>query len=327
LTTAGGGRADTVLAAASGLSRARVQRLLAEGHVLVNGQPARKSDHVLPGDEIAITLPDHEHEPGDASVELPILYEDEDVIAVDKPAGLAVHGGPADTGASVAAWFLARYGDRAPAFAAERPGIVHRLDKDTTGVLLLAKTPTAQAALSRAFEQRTTEKSYLAVCDGVPRQPRARIEARIARHPGDRTKMAIARKGREARTDYELLGEAQGMSFLLLRLHTGRTHQARVHLAAIETPVRFDRIYGRPGEGRQLLHAWRLVVPHPAGGWLEVTAPLPPDMAEAVRQMGLDSLASLYSGPATIERRQGDPTKPAVPPHDGSHAVCPQPDR
>ncbi len=235
-----------------------------------------------------------------------MLYEDDALVAIDKPAGLAAHGAAGDTGPSVAGWFLARYPEEALAFDVDRPGIVHRLDKDTTGVMVMAKTPAAQAALSRAFEQRETVKQYLAICDGVPHKPRARIEAKIARHPGDRTKMAITRNGRDARTDYEVLGEDRGQSFLLLRLYTGRTHQIRVHLAAINVAVRYDRIYGKAGAGRQLLHAWKLGLPHPAGGMLEVTAPLPEDMAAEVRLMGLDSAASVYLGPATAERILAD---------------------
>ncbi len=275
--------------------------------MLLNDEPVRKSVHVEAGDTVAVTIPDTAHEPLAPAFDLPVLYEDEWVVAIDKPAGLAAHGAAGDTGPSVASWFLARYPAEAAAFDADRPGIVHRLDKDTTGVMVLAKTPAAQAALSRSFEQRETVKNYLAVCDGVPHKPRARIEAKIARHPGDRTKMAITRNGREARTDYEVLGEHRAQSFLSIRLYTGRTHQIRVHLAAISVAVRFDRIYGKAGDGRQLLHAWKLAVPHPAGGTLEVTASLPDDMADEVRLMGLDSLASQYASPATAMRTLADP--------------------
>jgi 23S rRNA pseudouridine1911/1915/1917 synthase len=269
--------------------------------VLRNGEPVRKSVQVNEGDSIAFDIPDTAHDPVAPAFDLPVLYEDEHLVAIDKPAGLATHGGPGDTAPTVAGWFLARYPAESAAFDAERPGIVHRLDKDTTGVLVLAKTPAAQVALSRAFEQRETVKQYLAVCDGVPHKPRARIEAKIARHPGDRTKMAITRNGRDARTDYEVLGEAHGQSFLSIRLYTGRTHQIRVHLSAISVAVRYDRVYGKPGEGRQLLHAWKLAVPHPSGDVLELTAPLPEDMANEIRLIGLDSLASQYATPVPAE--------------------------
>ena len=179
-------------------------------------------------------------------------------------------------------------------------------------MLLLAKTPQAQATLSAEFEARTTRKTYLAVTDGIPTRDHAVIDAAIARHPGDRTKMAIARKGRIARTEYETLGHDGEQALLLVHPETGRTHQIRVHLAAIAAPVRFDRVYGRPGDGRQLLHAWQLTIPHPAGGTLTVTAPIPPDFAAALRAMHLDALAAEYArpvepsidnGPAPIDNR------------------------
>src|SRR5690606_21959417 len=192
------------------------------------------------------------------------------------------------------AWFAARFDLDLPAFDAEHPGVVHRLDKDTTGVLLLAKTPFAQSSLSSAFEQRTARKTYLAVCDGRPSQDRAVIDAPIARHPGDRTRMAVTHSGREARTEYEVLAADSERSFLVVRPETGRTHQIRVHLAAIGVPVTFDRVYGTPGEGRQMLHAWQLAIPQPKGGVLTVTAPMPPDMQALVRTIAGDSIALPY---------------------------------
>jgi 23S rRNA pseudouridine1911/1915/1917 synthase len=302
LTAERDGRLDAVLAQGfPDMSRARLQRLIAAGHVLVNGESARKSGQVHEGDVLVLDVPETPHPAVAVAFDLSILYEDDALLVVDKPAGLAVHGAPGDTGPSVASWFLAHYGAEAGAFDAERPGIVHRLDKDTTGVLLMAKTPSAQAALSAAFEARTTHKTYLAVVDAVPSRERAVIDAGIARHPGDRTRMAIAKNGRESRTAYETLGADGQRALLLVTPETGRTHQIRVHLAAVGCAVVDDGVYGkrRPGDsGRQLLHAYRLSVPHPAGGTLEVTAPLPADMVAAVRSMGLDSLASRYSQPA-----------------------------
>ncbi|HEX6030086.1 MAG TPA: RluA family pseudouridine synthase, partial [Tepidiformaceae bacterium] len=239
------------------------------------------------------------HAPAEVTFDLPILYEDEVLLVVNKAAGLAVHGAPGDTGPSVAAWFVARYPREAAAFDAERPGIVHRLDKDTSGVLLLAKTPEAQWKLSRAFEARETEKTYIAICDGIPKNERAVIEAGIARHPGDRTRMAIAKHGRSARTSYTVIAHDRDRSLLEVKPETGRTHQIRLHLAAVGIPVRFDRVYGKEGEGRQMLHAWRLRVPHPEGGTLTVTAPLPTDMRAEVRSMGADEAAEPYRAPTS----------------------------
>jgi 23S rRNA pseudouridine1911/1915/1917 synthase len=293
-TTAG--RVDAVLAAAwPDLSRARLQRLIAAGQATVNSKPVRKSVQVDPGDRIAIDLPAYVHEAPAAIPELSVLYEDAVIVAVNKPAGLAVHGAPGDTGPTLAAWFLARYPAEAEAFDAEHPGIVHRLDKNTTGVLLLAKTPEAQAAISRAFEARTTRKTYVAICDGIPAKPRAVIDAAIGRHTGDRTRMSIARQGRDARTEYETLATGWGQSLLLVHPVTGRTHQIRVHLAAIGAAVAADKVYGKAGAGRQLLHAWQVTVPHPDGGTLTVTAPLPADMQDAVRAMGAEKIGLPYT--------------------------------
>jgi 23S rRNA pseudouridine1911/1915/1917 synthase len=303
----GPGRIDSALAAAcSDLSRARIQRLIADGLVQVNGTTVRKSVQVAAGDLLDLTIPAVDHLSGAAPVELPILYEDDLVVVIDKPAGIAVHGGPDDTSSTVATWFVQRYPAEAAKFDAERPGIVHRLDKDTTGVLVMAKTPAAQAALSLAFAERETEKQYIAVCDGVPARDRAVVEADIGRHPGDRTRMAISRHGRAARTDYVVVASDKEHSLLLVHPLTGRTHQIRVHLAAVGIPVSCDRIYGKAGATRQLLHAWRLSLPHPAGGTLTVTAPLPADMLEAVREMGAEQEAAPYSV-ATTPARTEDP--------------------
>ncbi len=299
LTASEAGRLDAVLArAVPGLSRARIQRLIEGGHVRVNGEPARKSATVEEGDRLAFEVPETEHAAAPSGLDLPLLYEDDDLAAINKPPGLAVHGAPGDTGPSVAGWWLERLGPAAAGFDVERPGIVHRLDKDTSGVLLLAKTPAAQAALSRAFEERATRKTYLAVVEGEPAQPRAIIDAPIDRHPGDRTRMAITRKGRPSRTEYEVVASDGERSVLEVHPETGRTHQIRVHVAAIGCPVANDAIYGRRGaEGRQLLHAYRIAIPHPRGGTLTVTAAAPPDLAAAIRSIAGEQVASHYSQP------------------------------
>ena len=308
LTAEQAGRIDAVIAAAiPDLSRARVQRLIADGFVQVNGAVVRKSGQVQIGDLLCLELPVIDHTVIPTGLTLRILYEDAAMLAIDKPAGLAVHGAPGDTGPSVANWFIEKLGESAGAFDAERPGIVHRLDKDTSGVLLLAKTPQAQAALSAAFEARTTKKCYIAIVDGVPSRDRAVIDAAIGRHPGDRTKMAVAKQGRDARTGYEILAHDDARSLLLVHPETGRTHQIRVHLAAINTPVTFDRTYGRGNsEGRQLLHAWRIEVPHPEGGTLTVTAELPDDFAEPIREMRASVAAEPYFKAVAAERTEGD---------------------
>ena len=297
LTAAAAGRLDAVLAGAfDDLSRARVQRLIEAGHARVNGAAAHKALAIFEGAEIELDVPETPHETVPTGLKFRVLYEDDYLTVIDKRAGIAVHGAPGDTGPSIAAWWLEQLGDAASAFDVERPGIVHRLDKDTSGVLVLAKTPQAQAALSGAFEARTTKKTYLALVDGVPDRQKAVIDAPIDRHPGDRMRMAIVKRGREARTAYEMLHTDTRRSLLEVRPETGRTHQIRVHLAAIGVPVCDDAVYGKrdPG-GRQLLHAYELSIPHPAGGRLTITAPIPPDFDRAVRAIGAETLALHYA--------------------------------
>lgn len=297
LTAPAIGRIDAILAAAfEDLSRARVQRLIESGHARVNGAVAHKALVVIEGAELELDVPETSHESVPTGLKLKLLYEDDYLAVIDKPAGLVVHGAPGDTGPTVAAWWLEQLGPAASAFDVERPGIVHRLDKDTSGVLVLAKTPQAQGALSAAFEARTTKKTYLAVVEGVPERPKAVIDAPIDRHPGDRTRMAIVKRGRESRTAYEMLHTDNRRSFLEVRPETGRTHQIRVHLAAVGIPVSDDAVYGKrePG-GRQLLHAYQLSIPHPAGGVLTVTSRIPHDFDHAVRAIGAETLALHYA--------------------------------
>lgn len=277
----------------------------------VNGAAVRKSGQLVAGDVVAVVIPASTASAGgDHGLTLPLLHEDDVLAAIDKPAGLAVHGAPGDAGPSVAGWWRARLGAAAGGFGVEHPGIVHRLDKDTSGVLLLAKTPDAQAKLSSAFENRSAKKTYLAICDGVPPQERAIVDAPLARHPGDRTRMAVTTHGRASRTGFDVLFAARGRAFLVVRPETGRTHQIRVHLAAIGAPVRFDRVYGTPGEGRQLLHAWQLEVPHPDGDVLLVTAALPADFLAALEDLGVpNEVTAPFALPAgAMHRRAGEET-------------------
>ena len=289
------GRIDAILSAADpALTRAHVQRLIADGNVLVNGEPVRKSNRIAEGSTVEYMVPVVEHTPMHTGLKLHVLYEDEYLVAIDKPPGLPTHGAPGDTSASVATWFIEHYANDAAGFDVERPGIVHRLDKDTSGVLLLARTPAAQASLSAAFEKRETHKTYIAISDGIPAQEHAIVDAAIGRHPGDRTKMAIVGRGRESRTEYTVVASDHDSALIEVHPETGRTHQIRVHLAAIGAHIRFDGVYGKPGPGRQMLHAWRLSLPHPDGGRFEVTAALPIDMQEELRRLRLFDAAMPY---------------------------------
>jgi len=286
-----GQRLDVFVSGVSGLSRARVQRLIDEGHVLVGGRPQKAHHRVGAGEWIQLHIPPATPlQLTPEQVPLDILCEDGDLIVLNKPAGMVVHPGAGRrTGTLVNA--LLAHCERLPGIGGvERPGIVHRLDRDTSGVLVVAKTEVAHQSLSGQFKTRMVKKRYLALVHGEVRQEEGRIEAAIGRREHDRKRMGVrVRDGREARTIYHVLRRLPGMTLLALDLETGRTHQIRVHLAHIGHPVVGDRVYGgrrehrraasdEPSAERQMLHAWRLGFFHPASeAWVEFTAPIPTD--------------------------------------------------
>lgn len=286
-----GRRLDAFLAGASGLSRARVQRLIEEGHVLVGGRPQKPRHRVTPGERILLRIPPATPLPlTPEAIPLDILHEDDDVIVLNKPPGMVVHPGAGRSTGTLVHALLAHCGTLPGIGGVERPGIVHRLDRDTSGVLVVAKTEAAHQSLSRQFKARVVRKRYLALVHGPVRQEAGRIQAAIGRREDDRKRMGVrVRGGREARTRYRVLRRLPEMTLLALDLETGRTHQIRVHLAHIGHPVIGDRVYGgrrerrraasdEPHADRQMLHAWRLAFHHPASGaWVEFTAPIPED--------------------------------------------------
>jgi 23S rRNA pseudouridine1911/1915/1917 synthase len=268
------------------VSRAHAQRLIAEGHVRVDGGGAKPSLRLEPGARVDVEQP----APAPVAVQpepipLVILYEDEDVIVVDKPAGMAVHPGPGHAGATLVNALLAHCPDLAGIEGSLRPGIVHRLDKDTSGLLVVAKNDRAQLALTSQMAERTARKEYLALIHGSP-PATGTIDAPIGRHPGRRKQMAIVAEGKPSRTHFRTLGPVGGDTLVLARLDTGRTHQIRVHFAGIGHPIVGDPVYGRRSDlvGHQFLHAWRLGFHHPrTGEWLHFEAPLPEDLLAALR--------------------------------------------
>jgi 23S rRNA pseudouridine1911/1915/1917 synthase len=290
-----GQRLDVFLARASGLSRARIQRLIADGHVLLDGHPAKPSAPLVPGQRLHLVVPPPEPltlRP--EAIPLEILYEDDDLLVLNKPAGLVVHPGAGRTTGTLVHALLAHC-DRLPGIGGvERPGIVHRLDRDTSGVMVVAKTEAAHQALSGQFKGRIVRKYYLALAHGRIGPESGRIDAPIGRRAEDRKRMGVRREGgREARTGYRVLRRLPEATLVELALETGRTHQIRVHLAHIGHPVVGDRVYGGRRERRaqtdetaaerQLLHAWRLAFRHPASGaWVEFEAPPPPDFLQAI---------------------------------------------
>lgn len=275
------------------LSRSQIQRLVKDESILVNGGPTRASYRVNVDDRIAITVP--EDSPPTARPEplpLDILYEDESFIVVNKAVGQVVHLSPGHPSHTLVNALL----HHRPALAsagldAERPGIVHRLDRDTSGLLVVATNPDALRKLQRAFRQREVDKRYMTLVYGHPMPHQAAIEAPIARDPANRLRMTIvADGGRYARTEYSVLETFREASLLEVNLLTGRTHQIRVHLASIGYPVVGDRTYGRRRESiaapRQMLHAARLAFRHPKhGGEMTFEAPLPPDFAQILETL------------------------------------------
>ncbi len=288
-----GERLDRFLAASSGLTRARIQALIAGGQVRVGGTPRKASALLRGGEQITLTLPPPE--PSDLLPEpipLEVLYEDADLLVINKPAGLVTHpAGGRRTGTLVNA-LLHRCPDLRGIGGVERPGLVHRLDKDTSGCLVVAKTAAAHEGLSRQFRVRQVRKTYLALVRGRLRERSGRITVPIGRDRRDRKKMGVrTARGREAATAFRVVGELAEATLLEVTLETGRTHQIRVHLAHLGHPVVGDALYGgrrerraREGGGgpvapRQLLHAWRIAFTHPrTGAAVAVEAPPPADL-------------------------------------------------
>jgi 23S rRNA pseudouridine1911/1915/1917 synthase len=284
-------RADKVLAAATGISRSQIQRLLADGHGLVcrgDKAPCRLDGkhRIGPGATVHLHIPPPpESIPGPVDIPLDILFEDEALLAVNKPCGLVTHpGNGVFTPTLVHAALHATGGKLAPAGGALRPGIVHRLDKETTGVILLAKTDNAHAALVRMFTERVPEKQYIALVSGCPAARGGSVREPIGRHPVQRTRMTVRADGKPAWTDWHVeTRHANAAALVRCILHSGRTHQIRVHLAHIGHPILGDSTYG--GEAPQgwpaprvMLHAARIALPHPVSGRkLEFFAPTPPD--------------------------------------------------
>lgn len=280
-----------------GLSRSLVQRLIREGRVTVDGRPGRAGQRLERGDRVLVRLPPSEPEaPRPEPIPLSIVYEDDDLLVVDKPPGLTVHpaaGLPAGQAGvrqgTLAAALLAYRPELEDVGERERPGIVHRLDRDTSGLLVVAKNEAARAALARQWKEREVEKGYTALVHGRLEPPEGIIDAPIGRDPRRRQRMAVLEGGREARTAYRLrryLAAGQdSYSLVEVTPSTGRTHQIRVHFAALGHPLVGDRVYGRPSPllERQFLHARRLAFRHPVDGRpLEFESPLPEDLSAAL---------------------------------------------
>ncbi|MGO4884703.1 MAG: RluA family pseudouridine synthase [Bryobacteraceae bacterium] len=269
------------------ISRSRLQDWIKRGRVLVNGAPARASRTLREGDRIEVEpgdLPPLRAEP--EAIPLRVLYEDQDLVAIDKPAGMVVHAGAGVHSGTLVNALLARFQSLSALGGDQRPGIVHRLDRFTSGVILVARNDMAHRALAALFAGRQVEKTYLALVDGAVKADTGRIEKPIARDPRHRTRMtARLDRGRAASSTYRVLRRFAAYTLLEVRIGTGRTHQIRVHLSSIGHPVAGDRLYGAPAaesgvpRGRFFLHAHRIKFQHPITGQpVEIESPLPDDL-------------------------------------------------
>src|ERR1041385_2675817 len=269
-------------------SRSRLQALSREGLVTVNGKPARPRDLDRGSDAIEWREPQiTKIEAQPEAMDLEILFEDDDLLVINKPAGLVVHPGAGHQTHTLVNALLAHCKNLSGIGGKERPGIVHRLDKETSGALVIAKNDAAHRDLAKQFADRTIGKIYLALVAGTLRKSSGTIDAPIARHPVQRKKMSVARRaGRSAKTEYRVLRSSGDASLVECTIHSGRTHQIRVHLHHLGHPVLGDKLYGGKRAGsfpRQMLHAWKLSFRHPrTGKTMNFTAPIPQDLETAL---------------------------------------------
>jgi 23S rRNA pseudouridine1911/1915/1917 synthase len=278
--------------ASQGLSRSRLHALTVDGCITVNGQSTRPAQRLRHGDIIVVTVPPARLPTDLLPQDIPvgIVYQDDDIVVVDKPAGLSVHPGPGHPDGTLVNALLARCPDIQGIGGVIRPGIVHRLDKDTSGLMMVAKTEEAHHHLSAQIKDRRVTKGYLALTVGIPQPSRGAVDAPIARDPRNRKRMGVVIGGREARTRYRVVESFDGHALVELYLETGRTHQARVHLTYLGHPLLGDAVYGKrsPLLDRHFLHAHHLAFQHPASGDpLDFSASLPPELASVLESQRL----------------------------------------
>ncbi|MEV0584843.1 RluA family pseudouridine synthase [Nonomuraea sp. NPDC050310] len=295
-----GERLDAALSRLFGFSRTRAAELIAEGDVLVNGSPAAKSDRVHAGAWLEVVIPPPVATPMPVAEPIPgmaIVYEDDDLIVVNKPIGVAAHPTVGWTGPTVIGGLLGAGHTIATSGAAERQGIVHRLDANTTGAMVVAKSEYAYSMLKRAFKERTVDKRYHALVQGHPDPFRGTVDAPIDRHPSGDGRFAVVAGGKPSVTHYDTVEAFRAASLLDIKLETGRTHQIRVHMSALRHPCAGDLLYGadptlaaRLGLKRQWLHAVSLGFEHPSTGeWMTFTTEYPDDLRHALDVVGAES--------------------------------------
>lgn len=281
------------------VSRSQAQRLIRNGLVALDGETPKPGTPVSPGMRVTVHIPPASEEIFAQPIPLDVVYEDDDLLVVNKPAGMVVHPGHGHPQGTLVNALLSRY-PHLDTGESGRSGIVHRLDRDTSGLIVVAKTELALEHLRRQFKSRSVQKTYLALVHKHPPAPEGIIEAPIGRDPRQRQRMAVIAGGRPARTRYELLEELGDYSLLAVSPETGRTHQIRVHLAWLGVPVAGDPVYGKQRGGprakadldleRQFLHAWRLSFERPGGnGGIALEAPLPADLQQAIDSLRSDT--------------------------------------
>lgn len=290
--SAQGVRLDQALAFEANTSRAKAQEWIELGLVFVDGKPQTRASYRLKGETVEVEPPP-ERPASVAAEDIPLraLYEDADLVAINKPAGMITHPAPGVFSGTLVNAILGRFGPGdigAERPELVRPGIVHRLDKGTSGVIVVARHEAAHRRLAEAFAGRSVYKRYLALTSGIPEE--GRVSAPIGRHPVDRTRMHVGGvAARHAETDFEVLQRVDDSALVSAVLHTGRTHQIRVHLKHLHAPVLGDEVYGKPSPliDRQALHAYELRIQHPrTGKYLHFVAPVPVDMVGAWESLG-----------------------------------------
>ncbi len=287
-----GVRLDAFLSADGALTRSQAARLIAEGRVRVNGKPAAKSARLSGGETVTVDVPQlRETALPPQDIPLDVVYEDDDVIVVNKPTGLVVHPAPGHPDGTLVNALLHHCGDSLSGIGGEkRPGIVHRIDRDTSGLIIAAKNDAAHLALSAQLKDHSLSRTYECLVTGNMKQDSGTVDAPIGRSSADRKKMAVVPTGRRAVTHWEVVARYPGVTHLRCRLETGRTHQIRVHMAYIGHPILGDTVYGAkkpvPGLTGQCLHAAGLRFVHPRTGEpVDLHCPLPPEFTAMLQKL------------------------------------------
>lgn len=286
-------RIDAYLAANTDLTRSKIQKLIKDGAVALNGKACKASSAVCAGDSIRILVPetDGDRLPEPENIPLDVVYEDDDLAVINKPKGMVVHPAPGNPSGTLVNALLYRFQTLSSAGGEIRPGIVHRIDRMTSGLLVVAKNDFAHEALARQFAEHTAHREYLCLVHGNLKEDSGTVDAPIGRHKTDRKRMAVTEDGRRAVTHWHVLERFGTETLLDVRLETGRTHQIRVHMAYIKHPILGDEVYGSPapklGLNGQALHGYRLTFSHPrTGETMSFTAPLPDDFITAIVRLG-----------------------------------------